>query len=112
MPIMSNSISLHVGLNSVNPGHYQGWQGPLTACEMDASDMKMIAQSCGFQATGLLTANASRKAVTKAITAAARALQAGDTFFLTHSGHGGQLQTRTATNPTGFMKHGACSTAS
>ena len=31
-------ISLHVGLNRVDPVHYLGWKGELVACENDARD--------------------------------------------------------------------------
>ena len=31
-------VSLHVGLNKVDPQHYAGWSGPLNACEADAED--------------------------------------------------------------------------
>lgn len=57
---MSRGLSLHVGLNAVDPHHYAGWSGPLNACEADARDMKAIAQSQGFQASLLLTAQARR----------------------------------------------------
>lgn len=32
------AISLHLGLNLVDPAHYEGWDGPLSACELDAHD--------------------------------------------------------------------------
>ena len=48
-------ISLHVGLNRVDPIHYTGWKGELAACENDARDMETIARSQGFVAQSLLT---------------------------------------------------------
>ena len=36
-------LSLHIGLNSVNPKHYAGWSGDLMACEFDAEDMAALA---------------------------------------------------------------------
>ena len=36
---MPQAISIHVGLNEVDPKHYQGWNGELVACEFDANDM-------------------------------------------------------------------------
>ena len=33
---MPQGISVHIGLNSVDPGQYEGWNGQLTACEADA----------------------------------------------------------------------------
>lgn len=88
---MKKGRSLHIGLNSVDPAAYDGWSGDLVACEADARDMEALAKSRGFAATRLLTAKATRKAVLAAIAAAAKALQPKDTFFLTYSGHGGQL---------------------
>jgi hypothetical protein len=45
MPI---GASLHIGLNAVDPKHYSGWDGQLTACEFDANDMQALAKSQGF----------------------------------------------------------------
>lgn len=83
--------SLHIGLNSVDPQHYGGWEGALTACEFDANDMAEIATSLGYKSDILLTKDATRKAVAAAIEDAARTLVAGDIFLLTYSGHGGQV---------------------
>jgi metacaspase-1 len=88
---MARGISLHVGLNAVDTSHYDGWDGGLAACEFDANDMRAIAESRGFEASTLLTKNASADAVTAAIESAARELGSGDFFFLTYSGHGGQV---------------------
>ena len=46
---MAQGISLHIGLNSVDPGHYQGWDGKLNACEFDAKDMTKIGILSKFQ---------------------------------------------------------------
>jgi metacaspase-1 len=99
---MSTGISLHIGLNAVDPQHYQGWSGVLAACELDANDMTMIAKKAGFQPTTLLTKKASRQAVTNALTDASRALKAGDIFFLTYSGHGGQVPDTDGDEPDGL----------
>lgn len=88
---MAKGAALAIGLNSVDPGHYQGWSGDLMACEADAHDMAQIAKSRGFTTSTLLTKNATRGAVTQAIRSHAMALAAGDIFLLTYSGHGGQL---------------------
>jgi hypothetical protein len=85
---------LHIGLNRVDPAHYDGWDGQLTACEFDANDMKAIAESRGFQTTVLLTADATADAVLGAIEAAAGELTEGDLFFCSYSGHGGQVPDR------------------
>jgi metacaspase-1 len=91
---MATGLSLHIGLDRVDPGHYQGWSGPLNACEADAKDMKAIATSKGFHTTSLLTAAATRQAVADELRRAASQLQSGDIFLLSYSGHGGQLPDR------------------
>lgn len=90
---MSKGISLHIGLNSVDPDHYEGWDGALNACEFDAKDMQAIAKKQKFGSSQLLlTKNGTSAAVTAAISAAAKRLSSGDIFFLTYSGHGGQVR--------------------
>jgi hypothetical protein len=88
---MAKGVALTIGLNSVDPKHYQGWDGQLTACEADAKDMAAIGTSKGFAVTTLLSKQATRAAVTKALAAQAKALVAGDILLLTYSGHGGQI---------------------
>ncbi len=90
-PIKRNARSLHIGLNSVNPEHYEGWSGPLAACELDANDMRDLAKGRGIKASVLLTRDATRTRTLAGIRAAAKALKAGDLFFLSYSGHGGQV---------------------
>ena len=89
---MAQGISLHIGLNSVDPAHYQGWSGHLAACEFDAKDMLALAKTQGFTSSPmLLTKAATVAAVKTAMTDAAKKLVSGDIFFLTYSGHGGQV---------------------
>lgn len=91
--------SLHIGLNAVSPAHYGGWSGDLAACEADADDMQAIAKAKGMKSTVLLTAKATRAATLAALRAAAKALKSGDFFFLTYSGHGGQVADVTGEEP-------------
>src|SRR5215210_5698592 len=72
------SISLHIGLNSVGAAHYGGWSGELTACEFDANDMEAIARASGMKTTLLLTKRGTRANILAAIGDAARKLSAGD----------------------------------
>ncbi len=89
---MTAGISLHIGLNRVDPDQYEGWDGQLAACEADARDMVALAKKQGFRSsTLLLTKAATAAAVASAIQGAAKALKPGDLFFLTYSGHGGQV---------------------
>ena len=90
-PGKARAMSLHIGLNAVDPKAYEGWSGPLAACEFDANDMAAIAKAKGLAVTKLLTKAASRKAVLAGLRGAAAKLSKGDLFFLTYSGHGGQV---------------------
>ncbi len=88
---MAKAVSIHIGLNSVDPKHYAGWSGDLVACEFDANDMAAIAHAAGMKSTLLLTKKATRAAVLAAVRAASKTLQSGDLLFVTYSGHGGQI---------------------
>jgi hypothetical protein len=88
---MGTGMSLHIGLNTISPDHYDGWSGPLAGCENDARAMDELARGLGYDSHRLLTAEATRDAVTSAIDGAARRLGAGDTFLVTYAGHGGQV---------------------
>lgn len=98
---MAKGIALNIGLNSVNPDCYEGWSGPLNACEADANDIADLAKAQGFSAAKLLTRKATRDAVLKGIAAAARKLKSGDIFLLSYSGHGGQAPDLNGDEPDG-----------
>lgn len=85
------AISLHVGINEVDPDHYAGWDGALVACENDARSMAEIARRQGFTGQTLMTRDATREAVVGQIRAAAAALEPGGMFFLSVACHGGQI---------------------
>lgn len=87
----ANGRSLHIGLNRVDPEHYGGWEGPLAGCEPDANDMQALAESRGFATAVLLTDAAVSGDVVREIGEAAASLAPGDVFFLSYSGHGGQV---------------------
>ena len=91
---MAKGLALTIGLNAVNPKHYEGWKGELNACEADAGDMADIAQAQKFKVQTLLTKRATRSAVLAGMARAAKALKAGDIFLLSYSGHGGQIPDR------------------
>ena len=99
---MARGVSFHIGLNGVSPEHYRDsngnpWPGTLFACENDARAMADLAAAQGFEVHGpVLTAEATAAAVLDELHEAAGRLSPGDTFFLTYSGHGGQVQN---TNP-------------
>lgn len=90
---MAKGISIHIGLNHVDPKHYQGWDGALNACIAHAKDMRALAIKKGFTGNTLLTeGQATAAAVTAVIQDAAKKLSKGDMLFLTYSGHGGQVR--------------------
>lgn len=88
---MSRGVSLHIGLNSLDPNHYDGWSGTLNACEADASSMRKICDTRGFATERLLTKDATRSAVLDRLASLASDLVSGDTLIISYSGHGGQL---------------------
>jgi hypothetical protein len=88
---MATGLSVHIGVNVVDPDHYGGWSGPLNCCEADADVMHEIAEAQGFQAKVLKTAEATRDAVADTVRSAAEKLESGDFFLLTYAGHGGQV---------------------
>ncbi|SEJ91775.1 Caspase domain-containing protein [Sphingobium sp. AP50] len=91
---MAKGISLHIGLNLVDPAHYDGWSGPLNACEADAHAMADLCSRQGFTARKLLTQAATREAVLAQFDTLASELANGDTLIISYSGHGGQLPDR------------------
>jgi hypothetical protein len=97
---MARGIALSIGLNEVDPRHYRDedgrpWEGTLAACENDARDMASLATKLGYDVRGpLLTKAATSAKVLAEANAAAKALGPGDTFLLTYSGHGGQVENR------------------
>jgi len=88
---MTQGMALTIGLNAVDPRHYEGWNGTLNACEADARDMAAIVQAKKFKVKTLLTKTATRSKVTREIANATTTLKKGDIFMLSYSGHGGQL---------------------
>ncbi|RSS79096.1 caspase family protein [Streptomyces sp. WAC06614] len=88
---MPTGLSLHIGLNSVDPARYDGWNGQLVACENDARDMAAIARANGFSDTLILTRDGTVQNITAQLREAARQLVSGDILLFTYSGHGGQM---------------------
>jgi len=99
---MGQSLSLHIGLNGVDASQYNGWPGTLAGCVNDANAMYSIASSQGFMPTQLLNSAATADAILTEIGKAAHALESGDTFLLTYSGHGGQVPDPTGESPNGL----------
>lgn len=101
---MPSGTSLHIGLNAVDPKHYSGWSGKLAGCEFDAKDMQALAKKQKFaNITTRLTKAATRDRVLADLKGIAEKLKKNDIFFLTYSGHGGQVpNTGNDFEPDGF----------
>ncbi|HUP14183.1 MAG TPA: caspase family protein [Niastella sp.] len=94
---MSRGISLHIGLNHVDTSAYPDYIIPtLAGCINDANSMQSIASAAGFTTTDrLIDGQATALNVKNKIIAASNSLANGDIFFLTYSGHGGQIPDET-----------------
>ena len=90
-PAASTGLSLHIGVNALNPRHYGGFDVALRACELDAADLSALAEGAGMKTTVLAGSKATRAKVLTGIRKAAGQLAAGDLFLLSFSGYGGQL---------------------
>ncbi|HYZ68623.1 MAG TPA: caspase family protein [Mycobacterium sp.] len=99
---MAKRRSLHIGMNYVDPAKYGGWDGALSGCVNDANAMRDVAVSRGFEPQLLLNADATTEAVRAHLDAAAAELGDGDFFFLTYSGHGGQVPDEDSDEPDGL----------
>ncbi|MFI2213187.1 caspase domain-containing protein [Streptomyces sp. NPDC020141] len=88
---MATGLSLHIGLNTVDPAKYGGWDGRLVACENDAHDLARIAGDAGFETSVVLTADGTVKNITSELHKAAERLVRDDILLFTYSGHGGQV---------------------
>ncbi len=89
---MPRGLSLHIGLNRVNPERYAGWEGPLASCEADMLAMRDICHATGFQTSILPTEEATRDGLISRLHGVRAALTSGDTFLISYAGHGGQLR--------------------
>lgn len=83
-------LSLHIGLNLVDPAAYNGWTGNLNACVSDAAGLAALCARRGFKASGLVNEQASLDGFRSSITQLAATVKAGDSIVISYSGHGGQ----------------------
>ncbi|OEU77809.1 MAG: hypothetical protein BA865_12400 [Desulfobacterales bacterium S5133MH4] len=89
---MAKGHALLVGLKSVDPTCYNGWDGTggCWGCELDADNMERTLKSLGYDTKMLKTADATRNSILSSIYRAADNLLADDIFVFYYSGHGGQ----------------------
>ncbi|HUX07119.1 MAG TPA: caspase family protein [Acidobacteriota bacterium] len=87
-----NAFSLLVGLKSVDPDAYEGWNGTngCEGCEIDVDRMESILQPLGYQNVVLKTEHATAENVLSVLKLASMGLKEGDIFVFYFSGHGGQ----------------------
>lgn len=84
--------ALLVGLKSVDPAAYGGWDGTggCWGCELDVDNVERILQPFEYETMVLKTEAATHDAILEGLSAAAKDLEAGDIFVFYFSGHGGQ----------------------
>lgn len=89
---MAKGSALLVGLKSVDPAAYNGWDGTAGCwgCELDVDNMEMILNPINYQIKTLKTADATRDRILSALYRAADNTEGGDIFVFYYSGHGGQ----------------------
>lgn len=88
----ARAVALLVGLKSVDPNAYNGWDGKngCYGCENDVDSLYGILSPLGYSITTLKTAQATRWAIKNQISSIADSLYEGDIFVFQYSGHGGQ----------------------
>ncbi len=84
---MPKGISLHIGLNEIDPGHYQS-RFFLPNCINDAKVMQAIADINGFNSYLMTDDEATVDNVVSALHRAAVILEENDILFVSYSGHG------------------------
>ena len=99
---LKKGISIHIGMEYIDPEHYNGSDGALRTCGKDCLDMQELAESQNFESTTvLMNESATRDAVTKAIADTAEKLEAGDMLFISYSGHGSSIPDESADEDDG-----------
>jgi hypothetical protein len=99
---MAKGMSVHIGMERVDPAHYGGNDGYLRTCGRDCLDMKALAESQNYEASiALLNEEGTREAVTSAIANASEKLEAGDILFISYSGHGTSIPDETGDEADG-----------
>ncbi len=86
---MPTGHAIHIGLNSVDPDQYDGWDGQLNAPENDLQEMEDLTTDAGFGKKDILKGEAAtRENVRNAIASAAQSLESDDLLVISYSGHG------------------------
>lgn len=96
-------ISVHIGLDRLDPNHYGG-EMYLPSPVNDARAMRDIASALGYDALLLTDQSATSAAFIGFMRSAADKLSAGDSLFITFSGHGGQIPNQGVSDDEADMK--------
>jgi hypothetical protein len=96
------SVAIHVGVNTVDPLHYNGRPRALTGCENDARDMAAISRTNQFQNMILLTRQATTSRLLQLIANEATRMMAGDRLLVTFAGHGTRVRDSNSDEPDRF----------
>lgn len=92
-------LSLHLGLNRVDPARYGGWSGELRGCIHDAMAMREICAARGYDAEMLFDENATADALLDRLFRTAEECVAGDRVLVSVSSHGGQIEDTNGDEP-------------
>jgi hypothetical protein len=89
---MAKASALLVGLKSVDPASYNGWDGTAGCwgCELDVDNIGRILSPLGYEIKTLKTAEATRNGILASLYRASENTAEGDIFVFYYSGHGGQ----------------------
>lgn len=89
---MAKAHALLVGLKSVDPNAYYGWDGTggCWGCELDVENVERILKPFGYQIKTLKTAEATRDRILSSLYRAADLMVPNDIYVFYYSGHGGQ----------------------
>ena len=99
-------LAVCIGIGNVDPSTYGGWDGYCPGTEFDANMFTARFNNLGISTTTLLTKQATKANILKALTDALSPLVEGDMLIVTLSGHGGQ--TSGTLNETDGMDEYAC----
>jgi hypothetical protein len=95
-------IAICVGLTSVDPAAYGGWDGDCPGCDKDAEGMFGLMTRSGMETSLYLNSSSTWHNVAQAIYSAAGRLKPGGLLVVTISSHGGQVQDRNGDESDGF----------
>jgi hypothetical protein len=87
-----NRVAICVGLTSVDPYRYDGWDGDCPGCDVDAKGLYNLFASKGFTAKLILNSAARWNFVRSEIINISAGLKPGELLIIAMSGHGGQIK--------------------